>query len=129
MARRPSFAILLGLCIVAAGVVALILTRGHSLIEEQFNANPRTVTTTIGGCSQQKGVLSISGATSTNRVGLVQVDLYALSGPSKYVAQRVVTLGMMSPTQGTREWTDGVSYAGKAWGCGVKTTIGPPPPL
>lgn len=101
-------------CIVAI-IGVLLLTCGHSLVEETYNIDSVTVNTSIQGGSEHDGVNSITGDTSTNRVGLVQVNLYALSGPRKYVAHHLVTLGMMSPNRGTREWTYGVSYSGKAW--------------
>jgi hypothetical protein len=117
-------------CAVVAIVCVHLLGGGHSLAEETYNIDSVTVNTSIQSCSQEGGAITIRGVTSTNRVGLVQVTLYALTGPKKYATQRIVTLGMMSPTQGDRDWTSSVTTSGpNAWGCGVKTTIGPPPPL
>jgi hypothetical protein len=120
---------LVGLALVALAAILAIQHFGGSLTEETYNTDSGTVTSTIGSCSQSNGVLDMTATTTTNRVGLVQVTIYALAGQHKYEAHRTVSLGMMSPTQGSREWTFGVVDAKHAWGCGLATTIGPPPPL
>jgi hypothetical protein len=112
-------------------VVAVhLLGSGHSLAEEAYNVESPSVNSSIQSCSQRGDSITITGLTSATHMGLVSVTLYALTGPRKYSKQRIVTLGVMTRTQGQREWSASVaSSTTNQWGCGVRTTIGPVPYL
>jgi hypothetical protein len=125
--RRSTLLNLLLAGLAVAVVIGLLVdhfsSKSNGLIEQTYG-NTTAASTQIQGCSQANGVVTISAETTSSAVGVVEVTLYALSGPGKYDNRRIVSLGNVGA--GGEQWSLGVGDSDQAWECGVSTYVAAP---